>query len=247
MIFAKIIAEKSLHVSWAAHAEILYQTLKKDGNMLLDPPDTKSLPDLVCYEDIKTYHIIEAKGQVQKPKPKQKENYIEQTKRISFINGEEPKSRNVCITVLKPLFRIDLIDPDKDLERKLFVIINPLAFLKFYYEPVVAFLSEKEEESSVKKEKYSQIKKTDSFIYRDFACECIDKRKYRVGMVKEVFDLVKGWEGEQINKHDIEENTEINYFHETLKSIDISELRKDKLFSGGNFYIGSDGIFVQLL
>jgi len=262
MIFAKLVAEKILHVPWAAHAKILYQTLKNDGNMQLDPPETKSLPDLVCYEDIMTYHIIEAKGRVQKPDSEQIKNYIGQTQRISLINGEEPKSRNACVTILKPLFRIDFIDPKKDPERKFIVKINPLALLKFYYEPVVAFLSEKEketqvkkkedglvegeEDSSTKKKNDSQIKKPEPFIYRDFSCKCIDKRKYRIGMVKEVFDLVKGWESGQISKQDSRGYLESKNFHETLKGIDFSELRKDELFSEGDFYIGSDGIVVQL-
>lgn len=243
MVFAKLVAEKILHVPWAAHASILYQTLKKKDAMTLDPLDTKSLPDLVCYEDIETYHIIEAKGLVQKPKPKQTPKYIEQTKRIASINGKGPESRNVCVTILKPSirdpsFRIDFIDPEKDPEKKLVININPLAFLEYYYDPVVAFLSEERNTSG--------ITTTDSFVYRDFVCDCIDRRKYRVGMVKTVFDQVKGWKSEQLDKRENRENEKIDLFHEELKKSDISKLRKDKLFREGDSYLGSDGIFVQL-
>jgi hypothetical protein len=238
MVFAKLVAEKILHVPWAAHASILYQTLKKEGTMQLDPPDTKSLPDLVCYEDIETYHIIEAKGRVNKPTLEQAEKHKNQTQRISFINEKEPESRNVCLTLLKSPFMIDLIDPEKDPEEKLVININPLAFLEYYYKPVVAFLSEKENNL--------QITTTDSFVYRDFVCDCIDRRKYRVGMVKKVFEQVKGWKSEQLDKRESRDNEKIDLFHEELKKSDISKLRKDKLFREGDSYLGSDGIFVQL-
>ena len=43
MIFAKLVAEKILHVPWMAHAKLL----QKKVPMRVHPPDSKSLPDLV--------------------------------------------------------------------------------------------------------------------------------------------------------------------------------------------------------
>lgn len=220
MIFAKLVAEKILHTPWAAHARIL----QKNGFMQVDPPKTNSLPDLVCYEgDSEIYHIVEAKGRC-KQNFAQIEKYKEQTRRIAFINGKEPTSRNVCVTYLKSPFAIDLFDPETDPEKKAVVEINLSVLQKYYYMPLVAFLTEKGYESDECT--------SDPFIYRQFACDHVDKRKFRIGMVKDMFEQVT-------NEEFIERG-------KSLEQADVSKLRKDPFFSNTDFFIGLDGIFVQL-
>lgn len=216
MIFAKLVAEKILHVPWMAHARLL----QKEGRLQVDPPTTKSLPDLVGLDQNWKWHVIEAKGLQKSPSNDNREHYTEQAKRIVAIDGQEPESKNYCITYIRSQFAVELHDPHTEPKEPLKFEIKPDDLQQFYYKPFKAFFSDLDNRIVAESD--------DSIIYKKVICDTIDKKKCYIGIVREIFDQIK--EDKPVKGFNLKEKIKI-----------ISEL------ADTNTYIGPDGIAVKLV
>lgn len=231
MIFAKLVAEQVLGAPWMAHARLL----QTEGLLQVNPSKTKSLPDLVGNsargESKAEWHIIEAKGLQKNPSANQRQHYKDQISVIETISGVYPATRNYCITKIRSPFSVELHDPEDISEKSIKIHVTPLDLLKFYYKPFLALFGDNEGEDD--------IIQTDHFMFKKLICDPIHKERCCVGIAREVFDQVKEWE--------IEEKAGSGEENMPLKNIDVLKLIKDELFKYGDTYLGSDGIFVQLL
>jgi len=231
MIFAKLAAEQVLAAPWMAHARLL----QKVGLLQINPPNTKSLPDLIgCTSRAESgidWHIVEAKGLQRYPSPNRRQSYKNQVGVIETISGEKPATRNYCIANIRSPFSAELHDPENISEKSIDADINPLDLQKYYYRPFLDLFSDAEDGSNVMISKH--------FVLKKLLCDPIHKERCCVGIAREVFDQVKEW--------GIKEQAGSGEENKPLKNIDVSELSKDEIFEYGDAYIGSDGIFVQLL
>jgi len=218
MIFAKLVAEKILHVPWMAHARIL----KKQDLLQVFPPDTKSLPDLIGVDDSENWHVIEAKGLQKRPSDENEQHYREQAKRIVAVDGKPPVSKNYCITYIRNYFSIDLHDPETKPEHPVKCEIKPSSLQHYYYNPFIAFFND---------EKIPVDTISDELIlYKKVMCDTIDKKRVLIGIVREVL--------EKINKEEIP----------LIREIRVKDIMMDKTgIVDKDTFIGPDGIAVKLV
>lgn len=218
MIFAKLVAEKILHVPWMAHARIL----KKQGRLQVSPPGTKSLPDLIGVDDSENWHVIEAKGLQKRPSNENERHYREQAKRIVSVDGKPPASKNYCITYIRRFFSIDLHDPETKPEHPIKCEIKPTDLQQYYYKPFIAFFND---------EKIPVDSSSDGLIvYKRAMCGTIDKKRVLIGIVREVLDKLN--------------NDEFL----SIREIHVKDIMTDKTgIVDKDTFIGPDGIAVKLV
>jgi hypothetical protein len=218
MIFAKLVAEKILHVPWMAHARIL----QKQGILQVHPPHTKSLPDLIGLDDSGNWHVIEAKGLQKKPSGENERHYRDQAKRIVAIDGKPPESKNYCITYIREHFTINLHDPDTEPEHPVKFEIKPESLQQYYYKPFLTFFNDV-------KNLIDPLSDED-IIYKKVICDTIDKKKVLIGIVREVLEILNTQKDPVIKEYHFKEN-----------------MLEKTGFVDKDTYIGPDGIVIKLV
>ncbi len=157
MIFTKIVAEQIFLVPWLGFVDNCPVKIEKDDE------ETKSRPDYVGLDINSGWHVFEAKGT--KNKTKDMENRaITQAKMIKKIANKKPKTSNACIAELSASgVKIYLYDPVPDDDEHNGnngdnVEGDHKAFLKAYYQSLISFIIENDnEQTSFKVGEYSFI------------------------------------------------------------------------------------------
>lgn len=231
MIFAKIVAERILGVCWPTHVRLMQKECPED--LVLEPPDSKSLPDFIGTKNNEEWHILEAKGLRSNPSKGKRNDYKKQTKCLATIRGKEPSTRNYCITHLQSPIEIELVDPKKDPEVKLKLDFGLKNFQNYYYKNIIEFFSGLDINN--KSDQESQ------FLIKKIPCLCFIKRECYIGIVRETYKQIISEENVEILKEEnilTLKNELFNQFQTQSEFLD----NNDKL----ELSIGSDGIFVVI-
>ncbi|WP_048150532.1 hypothetical protein [Methanolacinia paynteri] len=232
MIFAKIVAERILDVSWPTHVRMMQKECPED--IVFNSSDSNLLPDFIGKDNnTDNWHIIEAKGLRNNPLKEKRKKYKEQTESIATIKGKKPKTRNYCITHLQSAIEIELVDPKKDPEVILKLDFELKNLQNYYYKNIITFLKKNEKNNS-SDQKYP-------FIYKKIPCLCYIKKECFIGIVKGIYEQVlseKVVKNLQIEDIQILKNELADHFQLNSK-----EQEKDY---EPDISLGSDGIFVVI-
>lgn len=139
---SKIIAERVLKIPYLQHVDVLV----KQGIVVLTT-GTNERGDMVGFDRLKNWHVMEAKGRTIEPSKVDKKKAKAQAEKITSVNGINPATKSYCITHINQLYsEILLNDPDDIPIKKLEIEIKSDNFIKTYYDKILRdFYKQKED------------------------------------------------------------------------------------------------------
>jgi hypothetical protein len=175
MAMCKLIAENILGVPWllhvGSHRDLISWTVG----------DSRSAPDLVGKDSRNHWHVMEAKSRQNRPSAKVRKKWKRQAGRVAAISGTQPETNSYCLTLIKDMYSVELVDPPPgDNDSPLQIEINPEGFWRTYYQPFVEFIG-----GQAIQEDHGEI------VYRPAALDLETGGIYEIGVHREVFESLR--------------------------------------------------------
>lgn len=139
MTFSALIADELLKVTHLVHASAF-------GRMRLARvnPISRRLADLVGQDPSGAWHIVEAKARQANPSKDDRNNWKDQAKTVSMIDGIPPVTCSYSLACIGDTYSAELVDPSSEEQfRPISINFEKNAIINGYYKPIFDWLSER--------------------------------------------------------------------------------------------------------
>ncbi len=176
MAMCKLIGDKVLGIPWLKHVSSI-----RDFIIWRDS-DSRSAPDLAGVDTHNHWHIMEAKSRQYRPSANDRKKWKSQAGRIASVFGVQPETSSYCLTLVKGLYSVELVDPPPPEENDSHpqVGIPPEEFWRRYYQPFVEFIGGLAFQEAPRE-----------IVYRPAALDTANGAIYEIGVHRQVLERVR--------------------------------------------------------
>ncbi|MFN3983299.1 MAG: hypothetical protein ACK4SA_23220 [Caldilinea sp.] len=171
MAMCKLIGDKILGIPWLLHVGSHRDLITWTAG------DSRSAPDLIGKDTRSRWHVMEAKSRQNRPSAKDRKKWKHQAGRVAAISGTRPETNSYCLTLIKDLYSVELVDPPPEENDSLLQLeISPEGFWRTYYQPFVEFIGQSIQEDR------------GEIVYRPAALDPVTGGIYEIGVHRRVLE-----------------------------------------------------------